>query len=171
MEKTKRFLAVCSIAIVSLFIIGASCTAYAATGSVLISMSEFTIDGGTGSAPGDFYKTFNGGYLSGGASDPCFTASVHIPGNATKINKVVVYLTDTGSSSERPFFQLTGLSMGTGQIDNYCDANVTTGTSSVQPIQVPVLKHNLVPGRVYQLGACISNGQNLYGAKVVYTTP
>jgi len=155
------------IAVMAMFLLCAADKADA--GSVLIPISEFTIDGGTGAAPGSFYKYFSGGYLAGSIDYPCFLAPVRIPGSATKINKVIVYFTDTNATSD-PWFQLTALNMATTEYEDYTYGAVE-GTDTIQAIEVPLLKHSLVKGRVYQLGTCLNDGQDLYGAKVFYTVP
>ncbi len=141
----------------------------ASAGSILISVAEFTTDGGTYTAPGDFYKSFSEGYLSGSASDPCFLAAVKIPANARKVTNVTVYLTDDGTGTANPWFQLDAIDMATGTVDNYTAVEVTTGTITIQPIGLPLSHNNLVKGRVYQLGTCLDAGQKLYGAKVFYS--
>ena len=100
---------------------------------------------------------------------PC--APVKIPGTATKINKVIVYLTDDGSSTTLPFFQLTAINMATAFAEDYVFTDVTTGTPTIQAIELPLITKTLVKGRVYQLGTCLDAGQFLYGAKVIYTVP
>ena len=155
------------IAVLAMFLLAAVDKADA--GSVLIPISEFTIDGGTGAAPGSFYKYFSGGYLAGSIDYPCFLAPVRIPGSATKINKVIVYFTDTNATSD-PWFQLTALNMATTEYEDYTYGAVE-GTDTIQAIEVPLLKQKLVRGRVYQLGTCLDADQQLYGVKVVYTVP
>jgi len=143
----------------------------AEAGSIMISVAEFTADGDTDTGPGTYLKSFDGGYLTGSIPRPCLVAPVRIPGNATKINKVIVYLIDDGTAPVDPWFQLDAINMATGDVDNYTAGVVTTGTDTVQGIELPLLKQKLVKGRVYQLGTCLSGGQFLYGAKVVYTVP
>ena len=159
------------IAVMVMFLVGATDKADAATASVLIPMTEFTTDGGTWTAPGDFRKYFEGGYLEGGVNGPCLVAPVKIPGNATKINKLIVFLADDGTAIRSPYFNLSGITLATGVYDVYYDDWVTSGLSSVQAIEVPLDMHTVVKGRVYQLGTCLYDGQRLYGAKVVYTVP
>jgi hypothetical protein len=159
------------IAVVVTFLVGAADEAYAATGSLLIPVSEFTTDGGTSTSPGDFSKIFPGGYLLGGGTGPCFVAPVSIPGNATKINKVIVYLIDDGLAAFNPYFELTAINMATAFFEDYVNAEVTDGTGTIQAIELPLIQKTLVKGRVYQLAACLMGGQLLYGVKVVYTVP
>ena len=158
------------IAVMVMFFVGAAGKADAATGSAVITAAEFTTDGGTYTAPGDFYKHFSGAYLEGGANGPCFVARVPIPGSATKINKLIVYLTDTNVTKD-PYFQLTALNIATTDYEDYFAADVLTGTDIIQAIELTLDKHALVKGRVYQLGMCLYDGQQLYGAKVIYTVP
>jgi phosphate/sulfate permease len=172
MKETRRFLVKGFCIIIAAMVTFLVCAADKAdAASVLIPVAEFTTDGGTNTAPGDFYKLFSGGYLVGSASDPCFVAPVKIPGNATKINKVIVYLIDDGSGVSDPWFQLDAIDMAAGAVDNYTAGGVTTGTSTIQAIELPLSKKALVKGRVYQLGTCLDAGQYLYGAKVIYTVP
>jgi hypothetical protein len=158
------------IAVMVIFLVVATNKADAATGSAVITAAEFTTDGGTYTAPGDFYKHFSGAYLEGGANGPCFVARVPIPGSATKINKLIVYLTDTNVTKD-PYFQLTALNIATTDYEDYFAADVLTGTDTIQAIELTLDKHALVKGRVYQLGTCLYDGQQLYGAKVIYTVP
>ena len=107
----------------------------------------------------------------GGVNDPCLVAPVKIPGSATKINKVIVYLIDDGTGTVSPHFELTAIGMTTAFAEDYVFADVTEGTDTIQGIELPLLKQKLVKGRVYQLGTCLDAGQYLYGAKVIYTVP
>ncbi len=91
------------IAVMVMFLMGAVDKADAASASILIPVAEFTNDGFVNTVPGSYFKSFSGGYLEGIANDPCLVAPVKIPGTATKINKVIVYLTDDGTGS-LPFF-------------------------------------------------------------------
>jgi hypothetical protein len=159
------------IAVMTMFLVGAADKADAASASVLIPVAEFTTDGGTWTAPGDFFKSFAGGYLSGGDSGSCLVAPVKIPGNATKINKLIVYLTDDGTGAFHPLFQLTAIDMTTAFAEDYVNSEVADGSDTIQAIEVPLLKQKVVKGRVYQLGTCLYGGQYLYGAKVLYTVP
>jgi len=154
-----------------LALVGSADKADAATASLLIPISEFTTDGGTYTSPGDFSKIFPGGYLLGGGTGPCFVAPVSIPGNATKINKVIVYLIDDGFGEFNPYFELTAVNMATAFFEDYVNAEVTDGTGTIQAIELPLIKKVLIKGRVYQLATCLYGGQLLYGAKVVYTVP
>jgi hypothetical protein len=172
MKGTRRFLVkgfCIIIAVMVMFLVADADKADA--GSLLIPVAEFTVDGGINTDAGSFYKLFSGGYLSGTASYPCLVAPVRIPGNATKINKVIVYLIDDGSGAIDPFFQLDAINMATGSVDNYTYGNVTNGTTSIQAIELPLSHKALVPGRVYQLGTCLDAGQTLYGAKIIYIVP
>ena len=139
--------------------------------SLMIPVAEFTTDGGVDSGPGSYYKQFSGGYLSGTDSNPCLVAPVKIPGNATKINKVIIYLIDDNTGAGDPWFQLDAINIATGDVDNYTAGDVTTGTSTIQGIELPLSHKALVKGLVYQLGTCLYGGQQLYGAKVIYTVP
>lgn len=165
MKKTGAILSV----LVILFLAGSAYRADAA--SLLIPVAEFTYDGWGGADPMPYFKSFHGGYLAGSDAGPCLVASVRLPGNATKINKVIVYLIDNGTGAYDPYFTLDAIDMTTGTTYNYFAYEVTTGTSTVQAIELPLSQKQLVKGRVYQLGTCLSGGQYLYGAKVVYTVP
>jgi hypothetical protein len=172
MKENNRFLGKgfhMMIALIGMFLIGVAGQAGAA--SVLIPVAEFTNDGFVNTVPGSYFKSFDGGYLEGGVNDPCLVAPVKIPGNATKINKIIVYLIDDGSGVLDPYFQLDAINMATGAVDNYTAGAVTTGTSTIQAIELPLSHKTLVKGQVYQLGTCLDAGQFLYGAKVVYTVP
>jgi hypothetical protein len=155
------------IAVMTMFLVGAADRACAATGSVVIPVAEFTDDGFGGS----YTKSFSGGYLGGADDSPCLVAPVKIPGNATKINKLIVYLTDDGTGAFDPLFQLTAIDMTTAFAEDYVKGEVADGSDTIQAIEVPLLKQKLVKGRVYQLGTCLANGQYLYGVKVLYTVP
>ena len=61
--------------------------------------------------------------------------------------------------------------MGTAFAEDYFYSTVTAGTDTIQAIELTLDKHALVKGRVYQLGTCLYDGQQLYGVKVVYTVP
>jgi len=159
------------IAIIVPFLSGAVDKACAGSGSVVIPMTEFSTDGGTWTSPGDFSKHLNGGFLQGGTSDPCLIAPVRIPGNATRVNKLIVYLRDWHIGQYSPYFHFSGITMETGEYEVYYDGSVTRGDETVQAIELPLLKHKLVKGRVYQLGTCLDQGQQFYGAKVIYTAP
>jgi hypothetical protein len=148
------------ITAMSVLCIGIAGNAFA--GVVRISAAEFTSDGMGGS----YSKWFDRGTLLGDDSNPCLVARVNIPGTARSITKVVVYLTDDGSSSSHPWFSFSGLNMATGETA-YGDDEVTTGTTTLQGIQIPV-GWATKAGMVYQLGTCLQGGQELYGAKVVY---
>lgn len=171
MKENNRFLGKgfhMMIAVIVMFLIGIAGKTDAA--SLMIPVAEFTYDGFIGTDPG-YFKDFSGGYLVGGVNYPCLVAPVKIPGNATKINKVIVYLIDDGSGVGNPWFQLDAINMATGAVDNYTAGDVTTGTSTLQAIELPLSHKTLVKGQVYQLGTCLDTGQFLYGAKVVYTVP
>jgi hypothetical protein len=157
------------IAVIVPFLVGDADKADAA--SLLIPVAEFTNDGFVNTVPGSYFKFFNGGYLEGGVNYPCLVAPVKLPGNATRINKVIVYLIDDGSGAIDPLFQLDAINMATGVVDNYTIGNVTNGTSTIQATELPLSHKTLVKGQVYQLGTCLDAGQFLYGAKVVYTVP
>jgi len=172
MKGKSNFFAKCfcmMIAVIVLFLAGDVDKAEAA--SLLIPVSEFTTNGEIETDAGTFFKSFSGGYLSGTATYPCLIAPVRIPGNATKINKVIVYLIDDFIGVSAPYFQLDALNMATGIVDNYTNAFVTNGTSFVQGYELPLSHKALVKGRVYQLGVCLDEGEYLYGAKVIYTVP
>lgn len=172
MKRTIRFLVkgFCIIIVVMvMFLVGVADQADAA--SLMIPVAEFTPDGGIGASPGSYYKLFYGGYLSGTDNYPCLVAPVRIPGNATKINKVIIYLIDDNIGAGDPWFQFDGINMATGETDNYTAGEVTTGTSTIQAIELPLSHKTLVKGQVYQLGTCLYGGQYLYGAKVIYTVP
>ncbi len=155
------------IAVTSMFIVGVAGNASA--GVVKLSAAQFTSDGGGGS----YYKLFSAGTITGDDTGPCLVAPVSIPGTATSITSVVVYLTDDGSSAAgSPWFRLTGLNMTTGVTKTYVVGDVTTGTTTLQGITVPFSNgkpsNATVPGMVYQFGTCLYGGQALYGAKISY---
>jgi len=168
-EKSKFFVKFfhMMVAVTVLSVVGAADSAVAATGSVVIPVAEFTDDGFGAS----YEKSFGGGYLSGSVESPCLVAPVKIPGNATKINKLIVYLTDDGTGGFDPLFQLTAIDMTTAFAEDYVYSDDTVATDTIQAIELTLLKQKLVKGRVYQLGTCLANGQVLYGAKVLYTVP
>ena len=140
--------------------------------SLLIPVAEFTEDGQTGSDGGNYFKLFQGGgYIEAQVGRPCFVAPVRIPGNATKISKVIVYYQDLNPAPSTAWFTLDAINMATGTSDNYVDAYVNTGTDIIQAFELPLSHKTLAKGQVYQLGTCIEAGQYLYGAKVVYTVP
>jgi hypothetical protein len=169
MEGTKKFLVkgFYMIAVMVMFLVGAADKACAATASVVIPAAEFTDDGFGAS----YTKSFSGGYLGGTDDSPCLVAPVKIPGNATKINKLIVYLIDDGTGAGDPLFQLTAIDMTTAFAEDYVNSEVADGTDVIQAIEVPLLKQKVVKGRVYQLGTCLYGGQYLYGVKVLYTVP
>jgi len=146
-----------------------SFTDKANAGSVMIPVAEFTYDGTSGADTYPYFKSFVGGYLTGSDTRSCLVAPVKLPGNATKINKVIVYLIDEGTGAGFPFFRLTAIDMTTAFAEDYVDYNVTEGIDTIQGIELPLLKQKLVKRRVYQLGTCLYAGQYLYGVKVVYT--
>ena len=140
-------------------------TGMADAGAVKISSAEFTSDGD--SAQFAYVKPFIDGTIVANAF-ACLVAPVKIPGSATKITKLTVYLTDDGVAAIRPQFRLTGMKPADGTTTDYATTFVTTGTSVVQGIVVPLLEKNITKGQNISLGFCIDAGQVFYGAKVNY---
>ena len=165
--KVKSSFAVVCLVCAAILIGGTMSSSEAA--NIRIPVAEFTTDGGVETAPGNFYKLFSGGYLVGGTNSPCFVAPVRLPNNATTIKKVIVYFSDT-SAADSPFFQLDAIDMETGTVTNYTIGNVTTGTPTIQGIELPLSQTSLAKKRVYQLGTCLNSSEFFYGAKVVYST-
>ena len=180
MKKTELLLLVL-IAVMVTFLVGAADKADAATGSVMISAAEFTPDGfidmvPTVTGPGSYRKSFDNGGLSGTAAGPCLVAPVKIPGTATKINNVIVYLIDEGNPGTIPaHFKLISIELAlnaSGALgEDYVDTDVGQANIFLHGIQLPLLKKKLVKGRLYQVGICLDDGQHLYAVKVVYTVP
>ncbi len=150
------------IAVMTVIFVGSAGNAFAS--AVKLSAADFTSDGGSGT----YFKLFSQGTLEGDSSNPCLVAPVNIPGTATSIDKIVVFLTDDGSGALAPWFRLTGLNMKTGDTTTYFVGDVTEGTTTLQGIQIPVGMPTEVGPMVYQLGTCLDGGQFLYGVKVVY---
>jgi len=140
-------------------------TGMADAGAVKISSSEFTSDGD--SAQFAYVKPFIDGTIVANAF-ACLVAPVKIPGTATKITKLTVYLTDDGVAAIRPQFRLTRMKPTDGTTTDYATTFVTNGTSVVQGILVPLLGKNITKGQNISLGLCIDAGQVFYGAKVNY---
>ena len=140
-------------------------------GSVLIPVAEFTEDGQTNADAPNYLKDFQGGSLEARDSWSCFVAPVRIPGNATKITKVIVYFKDLNPAPASAWFTLDAIDMAAGTADNYVDYYLQTGTDIVQAFELPLSHKALVKGRVYQLGTCLTVNHYLYGAKVVYSVP
>ena len=157
------------LALLILVLVGS--TDNADSSSVLIPVAEFTADGQTTSDSGTYFKDFVGGFLEGRGSWSCFVAPVRIPGNATKINKVIVYFEDLNPAPLSAWFTLDATDMAAGTTYNYVSYYVETGTDFVQAFELPLSQKALVKGRVYQLGTCMRDNHYFYGAKVVYAVP
>lgn len=140
-------------------------TGMADAGAVKISSAEFTSDGD--SAQFAYVKPFLAGTIVANAA-ACLVAPVKLPGTATKITKLTVYLTDDGVAASRPQFRLTGMKPADGTTTDYATTIVTTGTSVVQGISLPLLEKNITKGQNIALGLCLDAGQVFYGAKVTY---
>jgi len=140
-------------------------TGMADAGAVKISSAEFTSDGDN--VQFAYVKPFIDGTIAGNAF-ACLVAPVKIPGTATKITKLTVYLTDDGAAATRPQFRLTGMKPTDGTTTDYATTIVTTGTAVVQGILLPLLEKNITKGQNISLGLCINAGQVFYGAKVNY---
>ncbi len=134
-------------------------------GAVKISVAEFTTDGNN--AQFSYAKNVANGTLTGSTSNPCLVAAVKIPSTATQIKKLILYLTDEGIGSH-PSFDLIGLNPVDGTTTKYGSDIVTTGTSVVQGIEVPLVEKNITKGQNIALGLCLSEGQVFYGAKIKY---
>lgn len=165
--KTGRaVLSVLAIFTVAMALVFGGMTGLAEAGAVNISPSEFTSDGWSDFA--DYFKSFSKGTLSGSSAHPCLVAPVKIPGTATRILRLIVYLTDNGTGAIDPFFRLTGMNMKTGITTTYAESYVATGSVVLQGIEVPLAADTITRGESIALGVCLANGQVLYGAKVKY---
>ena len=166
MRKGKAVLPVLLSCSMAMAIVMFGMTGMADAGAVKISPAEFTSDGYN--AQFAYFKRFADGTLEGSADNPCLIAVVKIPGTATRLKKLTVYLTDDGTGTISPSFDLIGMKPTDGTTTTYANTNVTSGTSVVQGIVVPLVEKNITRGQNIALGICLGAGQVFYGAKVNY---
>ena len=165
MIKGRAVLTVLLGCVIAMAIVMFGMTGMADAGAVKISSAEFTADGDN--AQFAYVKPFLAGTIVANAI-ACLVAPVKIPGTATTITKLTVYLTDDGAAVNRPQFRLSGMKPTDGTTTDYATTSVTTGTSVVQGILLPLLEKNITKGQNIQLGLCIDAGQVFYGAKINY---